>query len=94
MPWVDGLKRQGGKVPFVGIDGRNLVLQIDYPQDKNMKGRSIIKGAGMPIRVGGRMAGRGNMVIQCVFPVVSSWRDFFTAADGRYYHLERRSCMS
>ena len=66
VPWVDGLKRQGGKVPFVGIDGRNLMVQIDYPRDKNMKGRSIIKGAGMPIREGGRMVGRGNMVVQCV----------------------------
>lgn len=66
VPWVDSLKRQGGKVPFVGIDGRNLLVQIDYPRDKNMKGRSIIKGAGMPIREGGQMAGRGNMVVQCV----------------------------
>jgi len=64
VPWVDSLKRQGGKVPFVGIDGRNLQVQIDYPRDKNMKGRSIIKGAGMPIREGGRMVGRGNMVVQ------------------------------
>jgi len=66
VPWVDSLKRQGGKVPFVGIDGRNLVVHIDYPRDKNMKGRSIIKGAGMPIREGGQMTGRGNMVVQCV----------------------------
>jgi len=64
VPWVDSLKRQGGKVPFVGIDGRNLVVQIDYPRDKNMKGRGIIQGAGMPIRLGGRMVGRGNMVVQ------------------------------
>jgi len=64
VPWVDSLKRQGGKVPFVGIDGQNLVVQIDYPRDKDMKGRSIIKGAGMPIREGGQMVGRGNMVVQ------------------------------
>jgi DnaJ family protein B protein 4 len=98
VPWVDSLKGQGGKVPFVGIDGRNLVVQIDYPRDKNMKGRSIIKGAGMPIRVGGRMVGRGNMVVQCVFPV-SSWRSLslltlITTADGKYYHLEQKSCIS
>jgi DnaJ C terminal domain len=76
VPWVDSLRRQGGKVPFVGIDGRNLVAQIDYPRDKNMKGRCIIKGAGMPIRVGGRMVGRGNMVVQYVsifFPVCSKY---------------------
>ena len=67
VPWVDSLKRQGGKVPFVGIDGQNLVVQIDYPRDKDMKGRSIIKGAGMPIREGGQMIGRGNMVVQLRF---------------------------
>jgi DnaJ family protein B protein 4 len=83
VPWVDGLKTQGGKVPFVGIDGRNLMVQIDYPRDKNMKGRSIIKGAGMPIREDGRMVGRGNLVVQCVyfsfflflFFIVPNWRE-------------------
>ncbi|KAF8969149.1 hypothetical protein BDZ97DRAFT_1915512 [Flammula alnicola] len=64
LPWVDGLRRQGGKVPFTGIDGRNLVIQIDYPSDKNMKGRSIVKGAGMPIRERGQVVGRGNLIVQ------------------------------
>ncbi|CAA7266839.1 unnamed protein product [Cyclocybe aegerita] len=64
LPWVDSLRRQGGKVPFMGIDGRSLLIQIDYPEDKNMKGRSVIKGAGMPIRERGRVAGRGNLIVQ------------------------------
>ncbi|KAF8150866.1 hypothetical protein B0H34DRAFT_801784 [Crassisporium funariophilum] len=64
LPWVDSLRRQGGKVPFVGIDGRNLAIQIDYPREKTMKGRNIVKGAGMPIREGGQVVGRGNMVVQ------------------------------
>jgi hypothetical protein len=64
LPWVDGLRRQGGKVPLMGIDGRNLVVQIDYPSDKNMKGRSIVKGAGMPVRERGQIVGRGNLIVQ------------------------------
>ena len=99
VPWVDGLKRQGGKVPFVGIDGRNLMVQIDYPRDKNMKGRSIIKGAGMPIREGGQMVGRGNLVVQCVsffqFRIEKKLNfKLLTTADGRYYHPKQNSCIS
>jgi DnaJ family protein B protein 4 len=72
LPWVDSLRRQGGKVPFTGIDGRGLVIQVDYPTDKNMKGRSIVQGAGMPIRERGQVIGRGNLIVQCVivFPVL------------------------
>lgn len=64
LPWVDSLRKQGGKVPFLGIDGTSLLAQIDYPRDKLLKGRSIIKGAGMPIRERGRVVGRGNIVVQ------------------------------
>ncbi|KAF9560500.1 hypothetical protein CPC08DRAFT_750439 [Agrocybe pediades] len=64
LPWVDGLRQQGGKVPFMGIDGRSLVVQIDYPKDKSMKGRSMVKGAGMPIREQGKVVGRGNLIVQ------------------------------
>lgn len=66
LPWVDSLRRQGGKVPFVGIDGRAMCIRIDYPKDKNMKGRSVLKGAGMPVRERGQVVGRGSMVVQCV----------------------------
>jgi DnaJ-class molecular chaperone len=95
VPWVDSLKRQGGKVPFVGIDGRNLVAQIDYPRDKNMKGRSIIKGAGMPIREGGQIVGRGNLVIQCVssFEFRDTSHSLLLRLDGRYYHLKQKACI-
>ncbi|KDR78825.1 hypothetical protein GALMADRAFT_244413 [Galerina marginata CBS 339.88] len=64
LPWVDSLRRQGGKVPFMGIDGRSLIIQIDYPRDKTMKGRSIVKGGGMPVREHGQVVGRGNLIIQ------------------------------
>ncbi|KAF9048767.1 hypothetical protein BJ165DRAFT_1462530 [Panaeolus papilionaceus] len=64
IPWVDKLRQQGGKVPLVGIDGRNLVIQIDTPKDRNTKGRSVVQGAGMPIRERGKVVGRGNLVVQ------------------------------
>ncbi|PPQ94471.1 hypothetical protein CVT25_001104 [Psilocybe cyanescens] len=64
LPWVDSLRRQGGKVPFMGIDGRSLIIQIDYPRDKKLVGRSIIKGAGMPVREQGKIVGRGDLIIQ------------------------------
>ncbi|KIM36178.1 hypothetical protein M413DRAFT_14139 [Hebeloma cylindrosporum] len=66
LPWVDSLRKQGGKVPFIGIDGRGLMIQIDYPRDKNMKGRSVVQGAGMPIRERGQVVGRGNLIVQWV----------------------------
>lgn len=66
LPWVDSLRKQGGKVPFIGIDGRGLMIQIDYPRDKNMKGRSVVQGAGMPIRERAQVVGRGNLIVQCV----------------------------
>lgn len=68
LPWVDSLRRQGGKVPFMGIDGRSLIIQIDYPRDKMMRGRSIVQGAGMPVRENGQVVGRGNLIIQYVLP--------------------------
>ena len=48
----------------MGIDGRSLVIQIDYSRDKSMKGRSIVKGAGMPVRERGQVVGRGNLIVQ------------------------------
>lgn len=64
LPCIDTLRKQGGKIPFLGIDGTSLVAQIDYPRDKLLKGRYIIKGAGMPIRERGRVVGKGNLVVQ------------------------------
>lgn len=64
MPWNGCLKKQGGKVPFKGIDGKNLLVQVDYPKNKVMRGRSVVTGAGMPVRERGKVVGRGNLVVQ------------------------------
>ena len=64
LPCVDSLRKRGSKVPFTGIDGKSLAVQIDYPRDQQFKGRIVIKGAGMPIRERGRVVGRGNVVVQ------------------------------
>lgn len=64
LPWADELRRQGGEVPITGIDGRPLNVRINYQMEKSMKGRSVIKGAGMPIRDRGQVVGRGNLIVQ------------------------------
>ena len=61
---LHSLRKEGGNVSFVGIDGARLGVRIDYPKDKQMKGRSIVQGAGMPMRERGRVVGRGNFVVQ------------------------------
>ncbi|KAF9532475.1 hypothetical protein CPB83DRAFT_623906 [Crepidotus variabilis] len=64
LPWAGCSKNHGGKVPFMGIDGRSLVVEVENPKDKAMRGRSIVKGAGMPVRERGKVVGRGNLVVQ------------------------------
>jgi DnaJ family protein B protein 4 len=49
-----------------GIDRQNYCFRIDYPRDRVLKGKSEIRGAGMPIRNRGEVVGRGNFVIQYV----------------------------
>ncbi|PPQ95739.1 hypothetical protein CVT26_015865 [Gymnopilus dilepis] len=84
LPWVDTLRRQGGKVPFMGIDGRSLIIQIDYPRDKLLKGRSIVQGAGMPTRENGGVVGRGNLIIQWeILPPKPKIFHFFGRLFGR-----------
>jgi DnaJ-class molecular chaperone len=61
---LPGVRKAGDDLSFVGIDGASLAVRVDYPKDKQMKGRNIIRGAGMPIRERGRVVGRGNLVVQ------------------------------
>ena len=61
---LSNVRKEGDNLSFVGIDGANLAVRVDYPRDKQLKGRSIITGAGMPIRERGRVVGRGNLVVQ------------------------------
>jgi len=61
---VEGLKQFGGEIPFVGVDGQMLAFYVDFPRHGLMQGRTVLKGAGMPARRGGKVVGRGDMVIE------------------------------
>lgn len=64
MPWDSTLQQGVGEVPIDGLDRQRHSIYINYPRDRTLRGTSVIKGAGMPIRDGGRVIGRGNLVIQ------------------------------
>ncbi|RXW23273.1 hypothetical protein EST38_g2575 [Candolleomyces aberdarensis] len=63
VPLVENLREFGGEVPLVGVDGQLLVFFIDFPRHGAMEGRNIIKGGGMPSRHGGKVVGKGNMIV-------------------------------
>lgn len=63
LPWSDTLPLQGGDIEFAGLEGRNLVIHIDYPRSRSLKGVNVVTGAGMPIREGGLVVGRGNLIV-------------------------------
>lgn len=92
LPWADSLRRQGGKVPFTGIDGRVLSIEIHYQVDKCLKGRTVIKGAGMPIREHGQVVGRGKLMVQYVLSRLSqtTWLLIqLSIVAGRFSPLKR-----
>ncbi|TFK27797.1 DnaJ-domain-containing protein [Coprinopsis marcescibilis] len=64
VPWTDSMRQYGTEASFVGIDGQALSVFIDYPRNKATKGRNVVKGAGMPIRHGNQIAGRGDLIVQ------------------------------
>jgi DnaJ C terminal domain len=64
IPWDDSIRQYGAQTEILGIDGQSLSLFIDYPRTKVAKGTSVIKGAGMPIRHGGQVVGRGDLVVE------------------------------
>ncbi|EDR08395.1 uncharacterized protein LACBIDRAFT_296994 [Laccaria bicolor S238N-H82] len=69
LPWSDTLPLQGGYIDFAGLEGRNLSIYIDYPRSRSMKGVNVVTGAGMPIREGGSVVGRGNLTVRWeIFP--------------------------
>ncbi|KAF8071851.1 hypothetical protein FPV67DRAFT_1667308 [Lyophyllum atratum] len=61
---TDSLEQRPKKVCIKGIDGEEIGVFIDYPRDRMSTGDLSIRGAGMPIRDGGRVCGRGNLVVQ------------------------------
>lgn len=64
LPWSETLPLEGGYIDFAGLEGRNLSIHIDYPRRRSMKGVNVVTGAGMPIREGGSVVGRGNLIVQ------------------------------
>lgn len=66
VPYDDSLRYHGGHFMVGGLDGQKLHFCIDSLRDRAWNGRSIIKGAGMPVRRRGQFVGRGNLVVQYV----------------------------
>ncbi|GLB40332.1 putative protein folding [Lyophyllum shimeji] len=64
LPWTRSLEQRPKQVHIRGIDGEEISFFIDYVRDTTLKGDLSIRGAGMPIRNGGRVCGRGNLVVQ------------------------------
>ena len=65
LPWVDRLKEEKAKVVVLGVDGKELVFEVDCRsgkgsgkgQDGKMTGDYIVEDAGMPVRNNIRSAG-------------------------------------
>ncbi|KAI6042547.1 hypothetical protein EDC04DRAFT_2866739 [Pisolithus marmoratus] len=79
VPWQDSLADQGGDICIDGLDGEEIVFPLPYPvHDYATEGRVFVKGAGMPIRRGRKIVGRGDMIVrwQVVFTVPSKWQAF------------------
>ncbi len=66
IPYDDLLRYSGGHFMIDGLDHQKLHFHIDPLRDRVWNGKSVIKGAGMPIRRRGQFVGRGNLVIQYV----------------------------
>ncbi|KAF9451904.1 DnaJ-domain-containing protein [Macrolepiota fuliginosa MF-IS2] len=63
IPWDGSLRHQGGDFVVEGLDGKGHCFRVDYPWGRMLKGKSVIRGAGMPIRRGGRVVGRGSLIV-------------------------------
>lgn len=64
IPWNDSLRRQAADFAVEGLDRQKHRFRIDYPKDRMLKGKSVIRGAGMPIRSRGKVVGRGSLFVQ------------------------------
>ncbi|KAG6334489.1 hypothetical protein ID866_4600 [Astraeus odoratus] len=65
VPWQDSLVDRGGEICIEGLDGEEIVFALPYPiYDQCTEGKVFVKGAGMPIRQGHKVVGRGDMIIR------------------------------
>lgn len=79
VPWQDSLADGGGDIYIDGLDGEEIVFPLPYPiHDCATEGQVFVKGAGMPIRCGHKIVGRGDMIVrwQVVFTAPSKWQTF------------------
>ncbi|KAL0953242.1 hypothetical protein HGRIS_004495 [Hohenbuehelia grisea] len=76
MPWDPKLNKEPGTVRFSGLDGTQLSMTIDYPNDKAHTGCHVIFGAGMPTYGAGIESTRGDLFVrwQIESPRPSMWR--------------------
>ncbi|KAF8896483.1 hypothetical protein BD779DRAFT_589267 [Infundibulicybe gibba] len=87
LPWVDSLKRRPGNVAFTGIDGGPLWFDINYLQEHQLKGIHVVHGAGMPIRDGGHVIGRGDLIVR--WEIIPPNTGFLGFAKQVFSHFRR-----
>ncbi|KAF5376152.1 hypothetical protein D9757_009323 [Collybiopsis confluens] len=76
--WTESLQNQDGRLCFPGIDGQLLSIRIPRPTSSirgALIGSQTVQGAGMPIWLGDKVVGRGNLSIrwEVQIPHVSRW---------------------
>jgi hypothetical protein len=64
LPWMKVLEEECAEAHLEGLDGEPLVFVIDPPVKKSVRGKTVFPGAGMPIREGGKIVGRGDLVVK------------------------------
>lgn len=63
LPWVESLNDVDGELCIEGIDGREYQASIRYSTDRVTTGKFRVVGGGMPFRKGGKVVGRGDLVV-------------------------------
>jgi len=88
LPWVKALEKEKGEVHFKGIDGKNIAVKIDYPNDRHMEGTHVVVGAGMPIREEGEdvTRRRGDLVVR--WEIVTSPTSAWEALKHKVLHFK------
>ncbi|TFK70320.1 hypothetical protein BDN72DRAFT_548608 [Pluteus cervinus] len=64
LPFIEGFRNQCGTVGIEGLNREFVCIRIDYARTRMLNGVCAINGVGMPIRSGGRVVGRGRLVVR------------------------------
>jgi DnaJ-class molecular chaperone len=88
LPWMKALEEEGKvDVFFEGLlEGESFEFVVDYQADKSLRGSYVFPGAGMPIRGGRRIVGRGDLIVRWVAWVISlpSSNSLISFPDGKF----------